>query len=56
MDKSARSMTAAEEVVPLTDLDHILKGNRALRRKFLSNLRRRAKQAKKEEARQRPST
>lgn len=37
-----------EEIVPISDLDSIFSGNRALRRKFLSNLRRRVKKAKKE--------
>lgn len=39
------------EIVPISDLERVLGGNRALRRKFLSNLRRRVKQAKKEESR-----
>lgn len=40
------------EIVPISELEHILGGNRSLRRKFLSNLRRRVKKARKEEARQ----
>ena len=49
--KSARVCRADDEVVPLTDLERMFGGNRAMRRKFLSNLRRLVKQSKREEMR-----
>lgn len=44
-----------EQIVPLEDLQHIFEGNRALRRKFLSNLRRRVKASRRAEKKAAPS-
>lgn len=50
-EEQRRPTESDSEIVPISELEHILGGNRALRRKFLSNLRRRVKKARKEEAR-----
>lgn len=50
-EEQRRPSESDSEIVPVSELEHILGGNRALRRKFLSNLRRRVKKAHKEEAR-----
>ena len=52
MQKQEPRARRGEEIVPITELDSVLKGNRATRRRFMANLRRRIKRARKEEKQQ----